>query len=410
MLATPLSMATAAQVWDLLAEHVRPGRVESVPADRAIGCVLARDVLTEIDFPPFDRAMMDGYAVQAADVTDENARLTCVGLVRAGVSVPAIMRPGQCVRINTGAPLPPGADAVVMVEHATEHDDHVVGFHRAVRVGDHIQRRGALRQRGATIVAGGVEVRAGALAAIVSGGVEQVSAFRRPIVAVLSTGDELADANQPLHPGQIHDSNQLALAQLVVDAGAPCESLRRAPDDPSALRAALERGLSADLLCVIGGMSKGTHDLVPQTLEELGVTWLVTSLNLKPGKPTRIGRSPRGGWVLGLPGNPVSCAICFLLFGLAIVRGLTGRGAGRVPMLKGLCESDVPENGSRPMFHPAVWSASARGDALVQPMAWHGSGDPFLLAAANALVHRVAHAAPTPRGEMVDFVPIGPPQ
>ncbi|RMF74471.1 MAG: hypothetical protein D6744_14465, partial [Planctomycetota bacterium] len=263
---------------------------------------------------------------------------------------------------------------------------------------------------GAVLAAGGCEVDAVTLAAIVSGSVGEVAVFRRPVAAVVSTGDELADADAPLHPGQIHDSNRLALTRLLADAGARCEPLGRAKDEPGALRAMLERGLSADVLCVVGGMSKGTHDYVPQTLEELGVEWLVTSLKLKPGKPTRIGRSPQGGWVLGLPGNPVSCAICFLLFGAAIVRGLTGRGAGRPVMLRGVAQSDLPENGERPMFHPARWSAAAHGEILVRPHAWRGSGDPFVLAGANALIHRVAHAAATPRGEAVDFVPIGMPQ
>jgi molybdopterin molybdotransferase len=236
-----------------------------------------------------------------------------------------------------------------------------------------------------------------------------VEAFARPRVTLLSTGDEVAPAEAELTPGQIYDSNTVALAPLIERGGAELVRRERCPDDPAPLRAQLELGLGGDLLCVVGGMSKGTHDLVPQLLEELGVEWLVTSLNLKPGKPTRIGR--RGGaWVIGLPGNPVSAAICFLLFGTRILAGLQGRAVGPPLRLRGEVQVDMPANGARPLFQPAQWSTDREGAPRVCPIAWRGSGDPFGLASADALLYRPAGAPPLTCGEHTPFIPLEIPE
>jgi molybdopterin molybdotransferase len=260
------------------------------------------------------------------------------------------------------------------------------------------------------LVRAGTRIGPGAVAALVAGGIDRVTIFKRPAVALLSTGDEVVRAGRELKPGQIYDSNSVVLRELIGAAGGEAIGLGRCPDEPDRLKQAVAQGLEHDVLCIVGGMSKGTHDLVPAVLEELGVRWVVSGLNLKPGKPTRIGRAESGCWVVGLPGNPVSCAVCFLLFAHVILEGLQGLPVRRPPHLRGRTDADLPPNGARPMYQPAEWLVGADGGVQVSPLLWRGSGDPFGLALANALIHRPANAPAAPRGQTVDFVPFDRPR
>lgn len=399
-----LRYPTAEEVWDALREAVTPGPSTSVPLATAIGATLAQDISAPLDFPPFDRAVMDGFAVRAADFGSGTVRLRNLGVAQAGASAALQVSFGECARINTGAPIPEGADAVVIVENSREVSPDVVELSDAPRLGQHIELRASLLRRGARLAAAGARITPGAIATLAAAGVREPRIFRRPRVVILSTGDELIAGDQLPHAGQIFDSNSLALAEFARAAGAEVIESGCCQDESSALNSALTRGLRADLLCVTGGMSKGTHDLVPAALEQLGVSWLIDGLNLKPGKPTRIGRSPRGAWVAGLPGNPVSCVVCFLLFCRPILRGLQGLGAGPDPWLSGETQVSLSKNGARPMFHPATWRVGPKGQNLIYPVDWRGSGDPFGLLEANALLTRPAHASPAERGEQVRFL------
>jgi molybdopterin molybdotransferase len=397
-----IDAARAEQVWEILRRHVTPLPRVDATLRGAVGRVLAGDVRCGADYPPYDRAAMDGYAVRCADFAGDGATLTCGGLQRAGGPPSAAVEPGGCVQINTGAAVPAGADAVVVVEKSTPRTDGRVTLADRPRAGQHIERRGGLRRRGDLVLRAPCRIRGGTLAAIVSAGAQIVRIFRPPNVAIVGTGDEVGK--------DIPDSNTLLLRQLAESFGCEARPLGIAPDEPVALRDMLSQGLESDLLCVTGGMSKGTHDLVPSVLESLGVTWMVRSLDLKPGKPTRIGRSRGGGWVLGLPGNPVSCAVCFHLFGRTILNGLQGLASAAPPRLAGELHAALPACGGRPMFHPATWTAGPDGRSLISPIDWRGSGDPFGLASANALLYRAAHAAAADRGERVEFIPIESPE
>ena len=405
-----LEAATPDRIWEALRAQVQPGRVRTVPVEETIGCVLAHDARSTHDFPPFDRAVMDGYAVHTSDFQKGKARVRNVGLVRAGVERPAPLELGTCLRINTGAPMPPGADAVVLVEQSRETDDGLVELNDDPEAGQYTNRRASMRRADELLVRAGTRINAGTLAALVAGGISRVDVFSRPRVAQLSTGSELVERGKQLQGGQIHDSNSIALEELIRQAGGETMMFGRCPDDPSALRASLELGLANDLLCVTGGLSKGTHDLVPGLLEGLGVRWLVIGARVKPGKPLRIGRSDAGCWVVGLPGNPVSCAVCFLLFARVVLEGLQGLPVGRPPHVAGSLEADLPANGERPMYQPAEWSVGSSGEIRVSPLIWRGSGDPFGMAIANALVYRTADAPAAPRGETAYFIPLDLPR
>jgi molybdopterin molybdotransferase len=405
-----LEAATADQIWEALRARVRPGRTRERPVEGTSGCVLAREARSAHDFPPFDRAGMDGYAVRVGDFEQGRARLRSVGLVRAGAESLGPLEAGTCIQINTGAPVPPGADAVVMVEKSRENGAGFVELNDDPKVGQHIDRRASLIKADELLVGAGTRIKAGTLAALVAGGETRVEVFARPRVSQLSTGDELVEQGGELQEGQIYDSNTIALEELIREAGGETVMFGRCPDDPTALRASLELGLANDLLCITGGMSMGTHDLVPGLLEELGVQWLVRGARLKPGKPIRVGRSESGSWVLGLPGNPVSCADCFVLFGRVLLEGLQGLPVGRPPHVCGSLEAEVPATGERPMYQPAEWSVGSEGDLRVSPLVWRGSGDPFGMAVANALIYRDAGAPGAPRGETVRFIPLDLPR
>lgn len=400
-----LSAARAEAVWEALAQHVIPGRRRELPIEQSLGAVVADDIRVRHDYPPFDRAVMDGYAVRAADVAAGNTRLSLAGATAAGSRKAESLAPQQCLRINTGAPIPGGADAVVPVEDTHEQDGHVE-FHRPARPAENIERCGVLKRKDDLLIRAGTRIQAGTLAALVAAGHTHISVYVRPQVAILCTGDELVPKGQRLDFGQIHDSNSTILEALVRRSGGEVVILGRCPDNVASLRASLELGFANEMLCVSGGMSKGTHDLVPRLLGELGVRWLADGLDLKPGRPARIGRSPQGGWVLGLPGNPVSCAICFVLFGSLILDGLQGLPVRPPPMLRGRLDAALPANGARPMFHPAEWSADDEGSPRLRPVEWRGSGDPFGLATANALIYRPDHAPAAAAGDPVRFLPL----
>lgn len=393
----------AESVWTALAQLVKPGRIRELPLDQAMGAVLAADAAARHEYPPFDRAVLDGYAVRSADFVDGRAVLRVASLATAG-GVSGTLAPGECVRINTGAIVPPAADAIVAVEEASPVADDRVELRGPLRADQHIERRGHIRRVGATLLPTGARIHSSAMAALAAGGVSTVRVYARPTVALLSTGSELVECGARLLPGQIHDTNSVALAELVRRAGGEVLYEGRCSDDKGALRAALELGLAHDVLIVTGGMSKGTHDLVPHVLEELGARWVINGLDLKPGKPTRIGVSKADGWVLGLPGNPVSCAVCFALFGQPLLSGLQGLVVRPPAVLSARLEEHMPANGARPMYQPAIWRANGHADLHVRPIEWRGSGDPFGMAQANALIYRPSHAPAAREDDAVNFV------
>lgn len=402
---TAFSDANPEQAWRLLAERVRSLDSEPVALEQALGRVLHAPVDAGSDYPPFDRARMDGYAVRTADFHARPARLKCDGLAAAGADPGPPLQPGVCRQINTGGMIPPNCDAVVIVEQSEPLPDGLVALDDAPTPGQHIERAASLMARGARILEAGQALTPGSLSGLAAIGIATVTVTRRPRVGVLTTGNELVSPGDQAGAGQIYDSNTVLLRSLIPSSGAELVFIERCPDDPGRIREVITRGLrECDLLCVAGGMSRGSLDLVPSILEACGVQWHVTSLNLKPGKPTRIGQSGDRRWVIGLPGNPVSCAVCFLLFGRPILSGLAGAPIQPPARLRGRLATSLPANGNRPMYHPAIWSAGAA--IHVKPVSWTGSGDPFGLMTANALIRRDGLAPRAEKGTDVDFVPI----
>jgi molybdopterin molybdotransferase len=364
----------------------------------AWGCVLAEDVVSDIDSPPHDKSVVDGYAVRSADLATDEAELVVVDELTAGMVPRKAVGPGQAVRLMTGVPIPPGADAVVMVEKTRGGEN--VGSRVSIRAGpvrpgQNIMRRGASLQRGQRVLTAGTRLRAIECGLLAEVGYASVSVVRRPRVAVLATGNELVPHTQLPGPAQIRNSNGPLLTALIQEAGAIPASSAMAPDEPAALRAAMAEGLSQDVLLISGGVSAGVLDLVPATLTELGVQPVFHKVNVKPGKPLWFGVwQPREMshrcLVFGLPGNPVSTLVSFLLFVRPALAALAGHSACGLPQRRGRLTQPFQQRGERPTYWPAAVAAGPAGgdevgDWAVTPLRWQGSGDLATLVQATGL-------------------------
>jgi molybdopterin molybdotransferase len=411
---------------NLLLAVVKSGSVETVELLAARGRVLAETLVADRDFPPFARATRDGYAVRAADVEQVPARLEVIGEVKAGDSgVNVAVGPGQAVSIMTGAPLPTGSDAVVMVEHTASREASVE-IQRSGKSGENFVPRGAEAREGQVLVEPGRRLDHSLVAIAAAVGKNGVRVFRKPRVAVLSTGDELVEIGATPGPAQIRNSNSYSLAAQMEEAGGEAVRLPIAPDEPGRLRALIEEGLSCDLLLLTGGVSMGKYDLVEQVLRELGAEFYFTGARIQPGKPvvfgscpgsavvpasadrlsaasTRTGMSAPHGhshYFFGLPGNPVSTMVTFRLFVEPVIAALAGARAESLAFLKVRLKKEVRTKTGLTRFLPAVISGEF-ADSEVELAAWQGSGDIAALARANCYLVIPPDRECIPPGEMV---------
>ena len=301
-----------------------PLHPRAVPLDDALGCVTSVPVVAEEAVPPFANTAMDGFAVRAADTRDAPVRLRVVGTLAAGADPAGVtVGPGTAVRIMTGAPMPGGADAIVMVERTTTPEEGVVEVGVEARVGDHVREAGDDIRPGQEVFAAGTVLSPGHLGVLASLGFVRVPVFPRARVGVLSTGDELVEGSAPLRPGQIRDSNRHTLLALLRKDGFEAVDLGLAPDDEGAITAAVEEGMAGcDALVTSGGVSVGDFDYVKAVLDRLGrMQWMQVAI--KPAKPLAFGEVG-GKPVFGLPGNPVSSMVSYELFARPGLRALMG--------------------------------------------------------------------------------------
>jgi molybdopterin molybdotransferase len=305
---------------------------EHVPLEQALGRALADDVRSDVAIPPFDNSSMDGFAVRAEDTaavdSGKPVRLRVVDESRAGHPAESAVGPGEVIRIATGAMVPAGANAILRQEEAAERDGEIETEHR-VEAGSYIRLTGEDIRLGQTVLASGTALGPAELGVLASIGCDPVPCRRRPRIAVISTGDELVDPAADVRPGQIRDTNGVAVASLAGRAGADVTTVTRIGDDRDATREAVAEAIESDVAVICGGVSVGEHDQVRPVLEELGAEQLFWGVALRPGRPTWFGLSrggPRagGGLVFGLPGNPVSAVVTFLLFARPAIRALVG--------------------------------------------------------------------------------------
>jgi len=398
---TIVSFEDARHMVERLAAEVRPAEVETEQLLLSGGRILAEPIVADRDFPPFRRAMRDGYAVRANDLTQLPVTLDVIAEVKAGavlVDLPAEVRPGQAAAIMTGAPTPEGADAVVMVEYTSQSGTRVT-ITRGVASGDNVVPVGSEARRSDVLLPPGKLINYSAIAVASSVGKNSLRVFRRPQVAILATGDEVVEIDKQPGSYQIRNSNSYSLAAQVQQAGGEPRILGIALDEAPHLRGLIQQGLECDLFLLAGGVSMGKYDLVEKVLEEFGAEFFFTGVQIQPGRPVVFGRAC-GKYFFGLPGNPVSTMVTFELFAKPMLQALAGMQAQKLVFLHAHLKSEIKTKTGLKRFLPGFLSGEfERAD--VELARWHGSGDVASTARANCYIVVPADRERIPAGEWV---------
>lgn len=405
-----LPFRAARKLVEAEAARLRPPGAEAVPLLSSLGRVLAEEVTADRDLPPFPRATRDGYALRAADLARLPAELNVIGEIRAGSALDPKLGPlaaGCAAEIMTGAPVPAGADAVVMVEYTSRHGNQVK-VERAVAAGENVVPTGSEARKGAVLLSPGARLTPAAIAAAAAAGKAEVRVYQRPRVAILPTGDELVEIAAQPGANQIRNSNSYSLAAQVEATGGEPAQLAIAPDKTEPLRRLLLEGLAADLLLVTGGVSAGKHDLVEEVLGGLGAEFLFTGALIQPGRPVVFGRAPRRAGAattpfFGLPGNPVSTMACFELFVRPVLDALSGALPSPLQFVKARLKSEVKTRTGLTRFLPAVLTGEFE-EAEVEMVRWQGSGDVAAAARANCYLVVPPDKEKLAAGEMVSIL------
>ncbi len=390
-------MLSVEEALRLVEQHARPLAPRRVALDVAAELVLAEEVTSAVNSPPYDKSLMDGYAVVSSDRAEVREVLEEIG---AGSVPRRPVTPGTATRLMTGAPLPAGADAVIAFEETEPIDDRTVRFLQTDPApGQHMLSTGAALRIGQRVFEQGILVRPIEIGILAEIGHAMVYVQPRPKVAVLPTGNELVAANEKLAAGQIRNSNGPMLAAAIARDGGTAIELPVARDDRDELRRLITAGLEADVLLLCGGVSAGKFDLVPAALAELGVDEVFHKVALRPGKPLWFGVKSFGDrqvLVFGLPGNPVSSLVCYELFARPAIAALAGRGFVAPPPISARLSHDFNYKGGRASCLPAAIKGLSSGERgldgaddtrpTVEILPWHGSADLVALARANGLV------------------------
>ncbi len=388
---------------DCVIRQVRSGAlppgIETVPLLKATGRVLAAPITADRDYPPLPRATRDGFAVASAGFTGE-AHL--VGEVRAGERFEGRVGPREAVEIMTGAPVPEGADAVIMLEHVSRHADRIE-VSVPVSAGDHVVAQGAECRHGMILLTPGRRLGYAQVALLATVGAAEVRVYHRPSVAIVATGDELVDLPGSPRDCQVRNSNSYSLAAQVERAGGAAEILPVARDNPSSTRAAIAAGLERNLLLLSGGVSAGKYDIVEPVLREFDADFHFDRVLIQPGQPLVFGsarRRPESGrtFFFGLPGNPASTMVTFELFGRAAVELLAGEAAPSLPLLEAKLARDFQHKRGLTRFLPANLSPDGK---YIAAEPWQGSGDVAALARSNAFLVASADKEFYTAGEMI---------
>ncbi len=357
---------------------VPPLEIETLPLAHCAGRVLAAPIHADRDYPPSSRSVRDGYAVRAADLP---GNLRIIGEARAGGFFSGNVQPGEAIEIMTGAPMPRGADCVVMVEHTTSADG-MVRIERTLKPGENVNPQGSEARQGDAVLAAGQRIGCAEVALLASIGAAKVAVYRQPRVAILATGDEILAVEQQPLPHQIRNSNSHSLAVQVARSGALPEILPVARDEYAPTRELIDRGLKTDLLLLSGGVSAGKYDLVEKVLADLGADFFFDRVLIQPGQPLVFG-SVLGKFFFGLPGNPASTMVTFEIFARAAVELLGGAAETLLPLTWTRLARDFRQKTGLTRFLPAKLSADG---SEVMPIGWQGSGDIAAVTRANAFL------------------------
>ena len=387
-------------------KRVRAGAVgldrEPLPLLQSQGRVLAEPVYADRDFPPFRRSTRDGFAVRSADLARLPVRLQLRGQIKAGGELTGTVGEMECVEIMTGAAVPEGADAVVMVEH-TRLQNGLVEPGRSVSPGENVVPQASEAKQGDLLLSAGLRMGYAETAMAAAVGAETVTVYQKPRVAILPTGDEVVELGVSPGPFQIRNSNSYSLQVQVTAAHCIPVTLGIAPDQEGPLRKMIEEGLQADLLVLSGGVSMGKFDLVEKVLAELGAEVYFDGVAMQPGKPLVFGRA-QGAFFFGLPGNPLSTMVTFELFVRPALALLSGEPSAPLVFLQARLERDLHRKPGLAAFLPAMLHGSTY-EPVVSPVAWKGSGDMASLIRSNCYLSVPENVEEIPAGEWVSVLP-----
>ncbi|MFK7769623.1 MAG: gephyrin-like molybdotransferase Glp [Mariniblastus sp.] len=413
-------MISIEKAFELIAENVNAMQPVSTPIADAVGKVLAANVEADVDSPPHDKSVMDGFAVRSSDIAAGSKRLEVIETVIAGGWPTEDLQPQQATRIMTGAPIPLGADAVVMVEQTevetVDGKEFVNLAVDSIAPEKHVLRRGVNFSKGQIVFEKGHVVRPTDIGLLAEVGSATILTGATPTVSVLPTGDELVSCEQLPGRGQIRNSNGPMLLAMVQSLGLRAKDEGIGRDNEDDLRSRIEQGLKSDMLILSGGVSAGTKDLVPGILESLGVQQVFHKVLVKPGKPiwfgildrTESGTGPvKRTYVFGLPGNPVSSLVGFHLFVRAAIRKLTGQAIDKNNSCMGRLSEAHQTRGDRPTYWPGKRVMNDSVARKFKPLVWRGSSDLFALGESEGLIFFPANSGLCPEGAEVRFHPFG---
>jgi len=391
------------EALDCVLAHASLTGTEFVPLSAVVLRTLAKPVIARDDLPPFASSAMDGFAVRTDDFSlDVHRDVRVIDHIAAGDGRSLVVEPGTCMEIMTGAPFPYGADAVIPIEWVAGRQGDNVRFDRIPAPQKHVRPAAEDVQKGAKVFQGGERITPAIAGMLASLGMDPVEVRRQPKVRVISTGDEIVPASSGIGPGQIRNSNGPSLRAQVVEAGGECKVFDHVPDDPDAIRTVLSDAGDSDILVFSGGVSVGEHDYVKQVLDEMGAETLFWKVKQRPGKPLAFGRLG-STLFLGLPGNPVSSAMCFEIYGRALIEAMLGRSSTRTPVLKAKLGRSLRKVEGLHFFTRGIATTDATGQLTVVDTGPQGSNLYGSVVMANCIIHLPQHLAEVLAGSLVDI-------
>lgn len=385
----------------IVLKHARQLNTEEIPVEKSIGRMLKEDVYSGIEMPPFDKSAVDGYAVIARDIGKLPARLKCTGLIQAGDTCRRKIARGECMKIMTGAPMPENSDSVIMIEDTRQSGTYAEMLKKAA-TGDNVCYRGEDLKTGQRVLKKNTEIFSSHAALLATVGRRCVKVTRKPRVAVLNTGAEIMPAGRRLGKNKIYNSNGPMLLALLRRDGIKAGFLGIARDERKELGKTIKQGLKADILLISGGVSMGDYDIVPQILKDSGVKKIFHNVRIKPGKPLLFGTKGTRV-VFGIPGNPVSNFLAYIMFIRPAVYKMMGFDSCAVRFERGIVEKEFRQRAGRKHFVP-VKIAKKDNCCRLTPLKSHGSADVLTLSLSDGFMVVEPDTAAVRKNSRVDFV------
>ena len=397
-------MISVIEAQQIILDSATPLGTHLLPIERAISYVLVDDIKADRPIPPFDRVAMDGFAVRSSDFISQTATLEIKGKIQTGIAQNLEVNSGETIKVMTGSPCPPGADAVVKVEQSSVEGNQVVLTEEKMKSWLNLAKKGEDAAEGTVLISSKTSLTASGIAVCASVGIPEVNVFQKPQIKIISTGTEIISPFDDPLPHQIRDCNSYALRAMCKGLKIEAEFLGIGEDDTDVIGDLIQKGLEADILILSGGVSMGEYDHVPKVLSAHGIKKIFHKINMKPGKPLWFGKSESGTFVFGLPGNPVSAQTCFRLFVEPLIKKLSGSNSPKSMVAYFPLFEDVISKTSREHYIP-VQLYIQDGRTFLKPIIIRGSGDFSNLVKSHGLMRCPSDIDLMKQETFVEFLP-----